>query len=108
VWALAVLSYLVLCSHVSFTEDLLLLLVPVAVLYQRSAPSDRGALVAWLVVPAALVFNSALGPTAGVRPAPLFFVKLALVGWVLVRTVGARSSLTNARSTATDWTEARR
>ena len=88
VWALAVLSYLMLCSHVSFTEDLLLLLVPPAVAPWTSESDVRCALAAWLIVPLGLVLSPAIGPMAGVRPPPLFFIKVLLLGWVLYSTLG--------------------
>jgi len=88
VWALAVLSYLLLCSHVSFTEDLLLLLVPAATAPWTSRSDVRWTLAVWLIVPLGLVLSPAIGPLAGVRPAPLFFIKLLLLAWTLYSAVG--------------------
>ena len=101
VWALAVLSYLLLCSHVTFTEDLLLLLVPAAVAPWREARDVPWTLAAWVLVPLGLLLSPAIGPAAGVRPPPLFFVELLLVAWVLrttIRPAGLRAPEIRVRS----------
>jgi hypothetical protein len=82
-WALSIMAYLVLCSHVSFTEDLLLLLVPAAIVAGSGTVGVRWVSVAWFVIPFGLLLNSGVGPAGGVRPAPLFFMKIALAAWAV-------------------------
>lgn len=84
VWALAVLAYLLLCPHVSFTEDLHLLLVP-AVLVPWTEVTERSlrSVVPWLLVPLALVTTTGVGPLSDLRPAPLLLFKLLFVCWVM-------------------------
>jgi hypothetical protein len=98
VWALAVLCYLLLCSHVTPTEDLMLLLVPAAMAPWSDGRGTSWTLLAWLLVPLGLLFTPAIGPAAGVRPAPLFFVKLLLLAWVLAVSRRGTGTITYADS----------
>ena len=84
VWALAILSYLLFCSHVSSTDELLLIVVPALVLPWGSKPRRRLDYLPWLAVPAALVLSPAVGPAADVRPSLLWFVELGLAVWIMV------------------------
>jgi hypothetical protein len=84
VWSLALLAYLLLCPHVSATEDLTLVCVLVAL--ERRLPVAL-ALVALALVFGGLHLSPALGIAAHRRPSLLFFAKVALLGVVVA---GAR------------------
>ncbi len=88
VWAMAILSYLFFCPHVSSTEVLILLLVPALVLpwgEQRTGGLgyQRGYL-RWMAVPFGLLLSPALGPASGVRPSLLLLIELGFGAWLLV------------------------
>jgi hypothetical protein len=81
-WCFSVLAYLILASHVSFTEDLALLVVPVVyATVPRAAAADRYAI--WALAIAAVLLSPAIGPAADVRPAVAFFLKLAIMVWLV-------------------------
>ena len=90
VWALAILSYLLFCSHVSSTDELLLVVVPALVLPWASEARGGLAYLPWIAVPAGLLLSPALGPAAGVRPSLLWFVELGLAAWLILAALGIR------------------
>jgi len=79
-WSIAVLVYLLLCAHVSATENLLLACV-IAALGTPRAPSAVAIVV---LVCAGIVLAPAVLPPYGGRPSVLFFAMLAVL-WLLVR-----------------------
>jgi len=91
-WALCIMTYLLLCPHVSTTEDVALFCVLAGMEADRVPKTLRiGAATLALV---GLLLTPAIGPAAGRRPPVLFFAKLALLGYVLVagRLLTARES----------------
>jgi hypothetical protein len=81
VWALCILAYLLLCPHVSLTEDVALFCVLVGVEGARLPGVFRlGAVLLALI---GLLLNPAIGPVSGHRPSVLFFAKLVLLAYVL-------------------------
>jgi hypothetical protein len=80
-WPLALLLYLLVCPHVSPTEDVALFCPLVALPCDRTSGAVRGAVAALVV--AGLWLTPALGPLQGVRPSFLLAVKVVLLGYVL-------------------------
>ena len=76
-WSLSILAFLLLCPHVTATEELALFLIPAT----RTRPALAGAIIALVLV--CLLLSPAIGPARGVRPSYLFFAKTLLVGPVL-------------------------
>lgn len=94
VWGLAILSYLLFCSHVSSTDELLLIVVPATVASWDRGTAVPGPYVPWIVVVVGLLLSPALGPAEGVRPSPLWILELVLAVWVLAsRPRGQRTAL---------------
>jgi hypothetical protein len=89
-WALAILSYLLFCSHVSSTDELLLLLIPALITPRYGVAEGFRGYGLWLVVLLALFLSPALGPMAGVRPSLLFLVEVGLAVWIFVQKSGIR------------------
>jgi len=85
IWTLTILSYLLFCSHVNSTEELLLVLVPPLAVPWNSAARAHERIIFWLGVPLALLFSPAIGPAADLRPAPLWFFEVGLFGWLCLR-----------------------
>jgi hypothetical protein len=83
--ALAILSYLLFCPHVSSTEAPLLVLVPALILPWRGVGHGRFSFLPWIVVPVGLLLSPALGPFSEVRPSALWFVQMGLAAWVMAR-----------------------
>jgi len=76
------MTYLLLCPHVSSTEDVALFCVLAGMEADRVPKRLRiGAATLALV---GLLLTPAIGPAAGRRPSVLFFAKLGLVAYVLV------------------------
>ena len=84
VWAMAILSYLLFCPHVSSTEVLILLLVPALVLPWGNHARGWLGYLPWMAVPLGLLLSPALGPASGVRPSLLLLFELGLGIWLLV------------------------
>ena len=81
-WALCIMTYLLLCPHVSSTEDVALFCVLAGMEADRIPKRLRiGAATLALV---GLLLTPAIGPAAGRRPPVLFFAKLGLLAYVLV------------------------
>ena len=81
-WALCIMTYLLLCPHVSSTEDVALFCVLAGMEADRVPKRLRiGAATLALV---GLLLTPAIGPAAGRRPSVLFFTKLGLMAYVLV------------------------
>ena len=79
------MAYLILCPHLTATEDLALFCVLVGLTRAGAGTGvQRGA--AALVV-GGLMLNPAFGPAQGVRPSLLFFAKLGLMALVLPQNV---------------------
>jgi len=94
VWALAILSYLLFCSHVSSTDELLLVVVPALVLPWGSEPRGGLDYLPWIAVPVGLLLSPALGPAAGVRPSLLWFVELGMAVWIVLTVLRRREAST--------------
>jgi len=76
------MTYLLLCPHVSTTEDVALFCVLAGMEGDRVPKTLRiGAATLALV---GLLLTPAIGPAAGRRPPVLFFAKLGLLAYVLV------------------------
>jgi hypothetical protein len=95
-WSLALLAYLLLCPHVSASEDIGLVFVPIALERRLPAPA---ALAALALVFGGLHLSPAMGVLARRRPSVLFFAKVALVGVVVA---GDRWAAARAARGATD------
>ena len=80
-WSLSILAFLLLCPHVTATEELALFLIPATVAAGRTRPALAGAIIALVLV--GLLLSPAIGPARGVRPSYLFFAKALLVAPVL-------------------------
>jgi len=80
-WSLSILAFLLLCPHVTATEELALFLVPATLAAGRTRPALAGTMIA--LVLAGLVLSPAIGPARGLRPSYLFFAKALLVVVVL-------------------------
>ena len=81
-WALCIMTYLLLCPHVSTTEDTALFCVLAGMEANRVPKTLRiGAATLALV---GLLLTPAIGPAAGRRPPVLFFAKLGLMAYVVV------------------------
>lgn len=82
-WCFCVLAYLLFASHVSFTEELSLLVIPALLqaAAQRPAASVRHGI--WGLAIAAILLSPAIGPAAGIRPAAPFFLKLGILTWLV-------------------------
>jgi hypothetical protein len=80
-WSASILGYLLLCPHVSVTEDIALLSLLVVV--DRNGVTTGGYRAGLLLVLAVLILSPVLGPMAGSRPPVGFFVKIALVLWLV-------------------------
>jgi hypothetical protein len=79
VWSLAVLSYLLLCPHVSATENIALCSILAAIGVPRAAPSLA---VVGLVI-AGLWLAPAIVPPYGGRPSLLFFAMIGIAAVLL-------------------------
>ena len=106
-WSLVIMAYLILCPHLTATEDLALFCVLVGLARAGVASGvQRGA--AALVV-GGLMLNPAFGPAQGVRPSLLFFAKLGLAALLLapgtVRLVrgGRRHARLSLRGQGREW-----
>ena len=94
VWALAILSYLLFCSHVSSTDEILLMVVPAMLLPWGFEPRSGLAYLPWIAVPAGLLLSPAVGPAVGVRPSLLWFVELGMAAWIVVTVLRRRAAAT--------------
>lgn len=74
-WSLAALSFVLFCPHVTFTDQLHLVIVAVTLGTRRT----------WWTVAVVLVLASGMGFLAALRPWGIFTVQMALAGWVLAR-----------------------
>ncbi|NNM07241.1 MAG: hypothetical protein HKO65_19265 [Gemmatimonadetes bacterium] len=83
IWALAVVSYLLFCSHVSSTDELVLLVVPPLVVPWKGRMARRSAYLPWAIVLAALFLSPALGPIVPLPRATLFFIEAGLGFWLV-------------------------
>ncbi len=99
-WALATLAYLLLASHVTFTEDLALLVVP-TILPGNEHPTRGFGYAALMLAAGSVLLSPAIGPAAGVRPAIPFFLKLALLGYVVWLAARGRGDARTAPAGAT-------
>jgi hypothetical protein len=80
-WPLCLLSFLLLCPHLSPTEDVALFCV-LQVLDAENEPSTlRLGVIA--LVPMALWLSPAFGPAKGIRPSLLFLAKVVILVYVL-------------------------
>src|SRR5437867_4524815 len=81
-WALCIMTYLLLCPHVTTTEDVALFCVLAGMEGER-VPKTLWIGAATLAL-VGLLLTPAIGPAAGRRPPVLFFAKLGLMACVLV------------------------
>ena len=94
-WALCIMTYLLLCPHVSATEDVALICV-LAGMEAGGVPKRLRVGAATLAL-VGLLLTPAIGPAAGRRPSVLFFAKVGLMAYVLV---GGRFLTVDARRRA--------
>jgi hypothetical protein len=83
-WALSVLAYLLFCSHVSSTDEVLLATVPAFIFPAIGSPSSVRKLVFWTLPVLGLLLSPALGLVSGTRPSPLWLTEMAMAGWILM------------------------
>ncbi len=81
-WAFCIMAYLLLCPHVSSTEDVALFCV-LAGMEDARVPRTLRFCAATLAL-IGLLLTPDIGPAAEHRPPVLFFAKLALLAYVLV------------------------
>ena len=81
-WALCIMTYLLLCPHVSSTEDVALFCVLAGMEGDRVPRTLRIGAATLAVV--GLLLTPAIGPAAGRRPPVLFFAKIGLMAYVLL------------------------
>jgi hypothetical protein len=103
VWSLALLAYLLFCPHVSASEDIGLVFVPIALERRLSAAP---ALAAVALVFGGLHLSPAMGVLARRRPSVLFFAKIALVAVVVAGERWARAREARSPRASTQDAEA--
>ena len=95
-WCLFIMAYLILCPHLTATEDLALFCVLVGL--ERAGVAKGVHWGAAALVVGGLVLNPAFGPLQGTRPSLLFFAKVGLMALVLASSGRRRWSQAPARS----------
>ncbi len=90
IWGLCIMLYLLLCPHVSATEDVAFFCVLAGAHDERVPQAVRIGAAALALV--GLLLTPDIGPAAGYRPPVLFFAKIALLLYVVATGVflGAR------------------